>query len=787
MLQPEDGRQEVEELRERLSRLSEASLHINESLDFDTVLQGVLDSARTLTGARYGVISALDESGELQDFLTSGLTAEEHEIVAKFTDGLALFEHFSRMEGPLRAGSITDYVRAAGLPELQLPVTVTSILFAPIRNRGEQVGTVYLGKGESGTEFSQEDEETLVMFTVQAGMAIANARRHRDEQLARANLETLVETSPVGVAVFDAGTGEPALVNGEARRIVSYLLSPGQSSVELLNVATVRRADGSEIALDRLSLIQALGIGETVRDEEILLEVPDGRTSTWLVNSTPIRSADGDVESVVVTVQDMKPLKELERLRAEFLAIVGHELRTPLTSIKGSATTLLESASSLDPAEMVQFHRIISEQADHMRELISDLIDVARIETGALTVRPELADVSRLVDEGRNTFLAAGGRDNIHIYLEEDLPPVHADSRRIVQVINNLLSNASRHSHETSTIRVNATRSGDQVAVTVADDGRGLAADRLPYLFRKFSQMEGQERERDLGLGLAICKGIVEAHGGRIWAESDGPGLGSRFTFTIPVYDEAAVAPDGSAALSSGSSRGSRGIARPRILAVDDDPWTLKNLRDVLSGAGYDPIVTGNPEEVLSLIEDNDPDVVLLDLMLPGVDGIDLLREILNGRELPVIFVSAYSQDEVIARAFEAGAVDYIVKPFSSTELAARVRAALRKKPEVSRTYAFEELSIDFGERSVNLAGNLVSLTATEYRLLAELAMNSGTTLTHEQLLQRVWGPEKSGDARPMRTAMKGLRRKLGDDAGNPRYIFTVPRMGYRMARSEQQ
>ena len=173
--------------------------------------------------------------------------------------------------------------------------------------------------------------------------------------------------------------------------------------------------------------------------------------------------------------------------------------------------------------------------------------------------------------------------------------------------------------------------------------------------------------------------------------------------------------------------------------------------------------------------------------MLPGADGIELLEDILATRELPVIFLSAYSQDEVIARAFEAGAVDYIVKPFSSTELAARVRAALRKQPDLSRTYSLEDLLIDFEERSVNVAGNLVSLTATEYRLLVELSTNAGTTLTHDQLLMRVWGPEKTRDARPMRTAMKGLRRKLGDDAGNPRFIFTVPRVGYRMPRAEQR
>ena len=149
-----------------------------------------------------------------------------------------------------------------------------------------------------------------------------------------------------------------------------------------------------------------------------------------------------------------------------------------------------------------------------------------------------------------------------------------ADGRRIIQVLNNLLTNAARHSHEASAIGVSAVREGYHVAVSVTDEGRGIAAERLPHLFRKFSRIDGEDRRRDIagsGLGLAICKGIVEAHGGRIWAESDGPGLGARFTFTIPVAQDAAI---GAAHLPVRSRRTER--ERERILAVDDDPQTLQ-------------------------------------------------------------------------------------------------------------------------------------------------------------------------------------------------------------------
>ena len=143
-----------------------------------------------------------------------------------------------------------------------------------------------------------------------------------------------------------------------------------------------------------------------------------------LLNATPIRSEDGEVESVVVTLQDLAPLEEMERLRAEFLGMVSHELRMPLTSIRGSATTLLDAASDLDSAEMRQFHRIIVDQADNMRALIGDLLDVARIETGTLPVDPEPVDVATLVDRARSVFRSAGGRDSLDINLEPYLPPV---------------------------------------------------------------------------------------------------------------------------------------------------------------------------------------------------------------------------------------------------------------------------------------------------------------------------------------------------------------------------
>ena len=779
-------------LRDRLSRLSQASLRINESLDLDTVLQEVVDSARSLTGARYGGITTLDESGRLQDFVTSGLTQEEHQALLDLPGGAGLFDFLSTHPEPLRLRDFSAHPKSRGLTHDFMQVG--AFLGTPICHRGTHVGNFYLAEKEDGREFTDEDEETLGMFAAQAALALANARQHRNEQRARADLEALIDTSPVGVAVFDAPSGTLVSINREASRIVGDLLMPDRSLDQLLEVLTFRRADGREVSLEAVPLAQVLRTGETVRAEEIVIEVPDGRSVTTLVNVTPIYLGEGAVESVVVTVQDMTPQEELERLRAEFLGMVSHELRVPLTSIKGAITTLLASPTGLDPVEMRQFYRIIDHQTDRMRDLISDLLDVTRIETGSLSVTPEPTDVISLVDEARNTFLSSGGRNTIEIDLPPDLPWIMADRRRIVQVLNNLLSNAARYSEASAAIRLTAVREDCYVGISVADEGRGVPADVLPHLFRKFSPVASEYSERETqgtGLGLAICKGIVEAHGGRVWADSDGPGLGTTFTFTLPVAEES---PSVSVPETARPTKPSRAPQGPNgsILVVDDDPHTLKYVRDALANAGYAPIVTADPGEVASLIQSSKPQLVLLDVVLPGTDGIKLMEDILEVDQVPVILLSGYGRDEIIARAFEGGASDYVVKPFTPTELIARIQATLRKqagpdRAEPDQPYVLGDLTINYEERRVTVAGRGVRLTAKEYQLLYELSVGRGRVLTHDVLLRRIWGLYSDGDSRLVRTLVKRLRRTLGDDANNPRYLFTEPGVGYRIGMAEER
>jgi len=411
-----------------------------------------------------------------------------------------------------------------------------------------------------------------------------------------------------------------------------------------------------------------------------------------------------------------------------------------------------------------------------------------------------------LVEDAVSRFLAGDDRNPLEVDLADDLPMVMADRRRIVQVLGNLLSNAAGYSPEGSPIVVSAERDGVHLAVSVTDRGRGIPAELLPELFRKFSRAHDPDAASGVpasgqgsgvqgsgvpgsGLGLAICRGIVEAHGGRIRAESDGPGLGARFTFTLPLAEGVAPAapPPSFPARARRTTR-----ERVRVLAVDDDPQALRYVRDVLTRAGYAPIVTGDPADVPRLMAEEKPHLALLDLVLPGTDGIQLMHDILRIDDLPVIFLSVYGQDETVARAFDMGAADYLVKPFSPTELTARIRAALRKRlepslGEPSGPFAVGGLSIDFARRQVAVDGAPVELTPTEYAVLYELAVNAPRVLTHQVLLQRVWGPERVGESWLLRNIVRRLRRKLGDDADNPRYVLTEPRVGYHLASDDAE
>lgn len=220
-----------------------------------------------------------------------------------------------------------------------------------------------------------------------------------------------------------------------------------------------------------------------------------------------------------------------------------------------------------------------------------------------------------------------------------------------------------------------------------------------------------------------------------------------------------------------------------RVLVVDDEKPIRRFLRAVLSAQGYHFLEASYGSEAMRMLAMDHPDVVILDLGLPDVDGLDVIRMIREWSEIPIVVLSVKEQEEIKVRALDAGADDYLTKPFGVMELLARLRAAMRRSVQTTGEPVFKtgELKVDFSLRQVFLGSEEVYLTPMEYDILKTLVQNAGRVLTHRQLLKRVWGEGYEDDSHLLRVTVSHLRKKIERDAARPRYIHTEPGVGYRL------
>jgi two-component system, OmpR family, KDP operon response regulator KdpE len=229
-----------------------------------------------------------------------------------------------------------------------------------------------------------------------------------------------------------------------------------------------------------------------------------------------------------------------------------------------------------------------------------------------------------------------------------------------------------------------------------------------------------------------------------------------------------------------------------RILVVEDQPRVVRLVSQVLKAAGYEVLVAGEGDVALEMVSLEQPDLVLLDVLLPGsMDGYEICRRLREFSTVPVIMLTAKARDIDVLNGFDAGADDYLTKPFNAKELLARVKAVLRRsqRPEEMTTAVFVcgELQIDYARHAVTCCGETVSLTRTEYGLLRELAVNPNRVLSHPDLLTAVWGSEYRDELDYLRAYIRYLRRKIEPDPANPRYIVTLPGVGYMLSCPEQE
>jgi signal transduction histidine kinase len=587
----------------------------------------------------------------------------------------ALAEPLRRREAPLLVPDTMS--RTDLIPVGVLEAGPRGLAAFPVRGRSRVLGGLALLF--SGHRSLYEAEiRLLAAYADQLAMALDNTALFEEAENKKTQLEQVFASTSDGFLVVDLG-GRIVGFNRQGGELLGIAPDevvgrPFQHLVEVLGPA-VAWEEGHGQAL--LAMVDSGRPVAAAGDLE--LRVPEPRTLGW--RAAPMRDLLGATVGVTFTLNDVTRQREIDRMKTEFVSTVSHELRTPLTSIKGSLHLLLsDSALQLDATQR-QLVDISVKNTDRLIRLITNILDISKIEAGHIQLELGMHGVEEFVSAAVDGIVAFAESRGIAIEVEVagDLPPVRVDVDRMVQVVTNLLSNAIKFSPPGSTVTVTATRAGNQLVVRVTDRGRGIAAEDLGKLFKKFQQLDGSNVRSvgGTGLGLAICRGIVEEHGGSIGVESQ-PGQGATFTVTVPLPAGEGV--DGTDGAEPGPGHG------PLILVVDDEHDIRTLLRDQLELEGFRVLEAGRALEAVEVARERQPDLITMDLMLPDLDGFEairLLRENARTREIPVVILSAMELGDDDTRAL--GPTVHLAKPFSRADLLGIIRANLRLDRSVGR------------------------------------------------------------------------------------------------------
>jgi PAS domain S-box-containing protein len=408
-----------------------------------------------------------------------------------------------------------------------------SFLGVPIRRHGRSIGNLFLANKLGAEEFSVADERAVERFAARAGTAIETARLYQAEGLERAWLQTVIDQMPEGIVLSDA-SGAKRVENRSMQTFATdtgrrdHLGQPVRYDLYLPN--------GQAVPLEDQPQVRAMRDGTTTIGQELSLRHRDGRMVPMLVSAAPVYDAHGNRSGAVTVYQDISTLKELERMREEWSSIVAHDLRQPVGILVLDAETLNRM---LDLGEMQECRKVVDRirrSTTRLNKMIDDLLDVSRIEAHRLSLERVETDLASFLDDAveRLSSLAPGHP----VRFQARVRPARAlvDALRLEQVLGNLLSNAAKYGLPEDEIAIELVRYGSEYRVAVRNRGGGIEAAEMPKLFQRFAR-SGKTRSGSvpgLGVGLYICKNLVEAHGGHIWAESI-LGQTTTFYFTIPM------------------------------------------------------------------------------------------------------------------------------------------------------------------------------------------------------------------------------------------------------------
>jgi signal transduction histidine kinase/DNA-binding response OmpR family regulator len=774
--------------REQLTATSEILAVIGRSAsDLEAVLETVVESARKLCSADVGLVFLVD--GDKYRFAYgSGMTSEYRELVTNNPVLLDRGSLAGRVGLDRRATQITDVLADPdyGRTDAQRVAGYRTIMGVPMLLDDEVVGVLSLWRSQVDP-FSDRAVEVLTTFAVQAALAVrtvdlVRALESRTHELARKvnQLEALgavgqgvssslnlmeVLTTIIMQAVLMSGTDGGSIYEFDEDAKEFRIRTACGTSPEVLDA--LRR---TRIGLEDTFLGKAAKRGHSMglpdlRDAPLdphlsvlaeggwrsLVAVPmlrEGRIVGALVvrRHTPGHLPD-EVSDLLESFASQSALalinaqlyRRLERQSAalevasrhksEFLASMSHELRTPLNAIIGFSEVLLERMFGELNERQDEYLRDIWGSGKHLLELLNDILDLSKIEAGQMVLNRSQFAVGKSLEYCLSLVREQAIRQRIHLSLEVDpeVGMLDADRLRFRQIVLNLLSNAVKFTSDGGRVDVHASIQGRDLVVTVADTGVGVAAEDRERIFDSFQQgTRPSGQPEGTGLGLTLSKRIVELHGGRIWVESD-VGKGSRFGFALPAgSDEPALTSVPQAGIDSGLTTEPAPSAGPTVVVVEDDRRSFDLLRAYLEAAGVRVVGARDGEEGLDTVRRLSPAGVILDILLPGIDGWEVLAQLKadpRTARIPVIVVSMLDER---GRGFALGAAEYLVKPVGKEQLLAAVYRA-EAMPERKHTV----VAIDDDPLAIELAR--VNLEPAGWTVLGAASGQEGLALVRER------------------------------------------------------
>jgi PAS domain S-box-containing protein len=456
-------------------------------------------------------------------------------------------------------------------------------------------------------------------------------------------------------------------------------------------------ADGTSYPYDGCYIAEAIRSGVVTAAEEDTYVRADGSEFPVEITASPLVD-DDVVRGAVVVFRDVTQRREVDRMKNEFISVVSHELRTPLTSIRGSLDLLVSGVLGELTPRAESIANIALESSERLTRLINDILDLERIESGARPMNVVTVDAIELLTRSAAEMAAHAGSAGVRVEVGPSAGRVRADVDRIVQTLTNLLGNAIKFSAEGQQVVVDSVVEDGQVVFRVRDEGRGIPADKLEAIFQRFEQVDSSDARQSggTGLGLAISRGIVERHGGRIWAESR-PGAGATICFTLPAAGRAKQAPieappagTADASADPGASADPAAKGTGTVLIVEDDDDLADVLSTLLAGQSVSTARAAGVEEAVRLASELQPALVVLDLALPDGDGSDVVAALRRDARTAAVDLVVYSAADVDAGdrdRLTLGRTVFLTKSrVDAAALAARVRQFLPASPPPGRS-----------------------------------------------------------------------------------------------------